>query len=115
MGFLFGAPDHSNKGALVASVNYGRALILMSKQLFVRYNLLTPLVCVAAPEHQLAEEVSGHSIHPIKLTFVSAEWAGVGVLLKPVSFTIPAQWLFTNDALNRIFQNIITDTADELS
>jgi len=87
----------------------------MSKKLFVWHHLLAPLVTVTAPEHQLAEKVSGHSIYPIKLTLVSAEWAGVWILLEPMSLAVTTQRFFTNNALDWIFQNVVADTTDEFS
>ena len=62
----------------------------MGKKLLVRHHFLAPLIRVAAPEHQLTEKVSGHSIHPIKLTLISAEWAGVWILLEPVGLAVTA-------------------------
>lgn len=88
MRFLFCTAYHTYKGTLVASVNNCRALVLMCKKLFVWHHLLAPLVTVTAPEHQLAEKVSGHSIYPIKLTLVSAEWTGVWILLEPMGLTV---------------------------
>ena len=52
--FLLCAANHSYEGTLVASVYYGRALVLMGEELFVWHHLLAPLVSVAASEHQLA-------------------------------------------------------------
>ena len=114
MRFLLSATDHSHKSALVASVNYGWALVLVSKKLLVRYHLLASLVSVAASEHEFAEKIPCHSIYPIKLTFVSTEWAGVRVLLKPVGFAVTTQGLFTNNTFDWVLQNIIADTTDEL-
>ena len=87
----------------------------MGKKFFVWHHLLATLVTVTAPEHQLAEKVSGHSIYPIKLTLVSAEWTGVWILLEPVSLAVPAKRFFTNNTLNWIFQNVVADTTDKFS
>jgi len=87
----------------------------MSKKLFVWHHLLAPLVTVTAPKHQLAEKVSGHSIYPIKLTLVSAEWAGVWILLEPMGLAVTTQRFFTNNTLDWIFQNVVADTTDEFS
>lgn len=69
---------------------------------------------MAAFEHDFAKEVPCHSIHPIKLTFISAKWTSIWILLEPVSFAIAAERFFTNDAFDRIFEHIIADTADQL-
>ena len=64
---------------------------------------MTALVVVTAFEHDFAKEVSGHSIHTVKLTFISAKWASIWVLLEPVSFAIAAERFFTDNALDWIF------------
>jgi hypothetical protein len=69
---------------------------------------------VAAFKHDFAKEVPGHSIDPVKLTLVSAEWTGVRILLEPVSFAIAAERFFTNDAFNWIFEYVVADTANQL-
>jgi len=43
---------------------------------------------MAASKLKFAEEIPGHPIDPIKLTFVPAVGASIWILLKPVSFTI---------------------------
>jgi hypothetical protein len=103
MSFLFRAAYHSDECALVAPVNDCRALILMRKQLFVGQNFLAALFCVAAFEHDLAQEVPGHSIYTIKLTLIPAKWTSIWILLEPVSFAITAEGFFTNDAFDWIF------------
>lgn len=90
MRFLFRAANDANKCTLIAPVDYGWALVLMSKQLLVWDNLLTALVSMAALELDFAQEVPSHPVDPIELTLVSTKRTGVRVLLKPVSLAISA-------------------------
>ena len=86
----------------------------MVEQLFVWHHLLAPLVCMAALEHDFAQKISSHPINSIKLTFISAKWASVGILLEPVSFTVTAEGLLAHDALDWIFQDVVANPTYKL-
>ena len=88
MKFLIVAVKNPNKRALLASEYNRRALILMLKKFFIRKDIRTPLVSVAASENQFTKKVSCHSINPIELTFVSAVWTSVRILHKPICFAV---------------------------
>ena len=90
MRFLFCASNDPDERALIASVNDCGALILMRKQFFIGDYLCAALVRMTAFKHNFTEQVPCHSIDPIELTFISTEWTGVGVLLKPMSLAIAA-------------------------
>lgn len=61
------------------------------------------------------EKVPCHPIDPIELTFVSAEWARIRILLKPLRLAISTQRLLARLALDRILQYVVADSAKELS
>ena len=115
MSFLFRAANHSYEGALIAPVDDCRALVLMGKELLIRQNLLATFIRMAALKLYLAKQISCHSIHSVKLTFVSAKWACVWVSLEPLGLTIAAERLFANNAFDWIFEHIVANSTNELS
>ena len=65
-------------------------------------------------ELDFAKKIPRHPIDPIELTFVSAEWARIRILLEPMRLAITTQRLLARLALYGILQNIIADSAEEL-
>ena len=86
----------------------------MRKQFFIGDNLCAALVRMTAFKHNFTEQIPCHSIDPVELTFISTEWAGVGVLLEPMSLAIAAKRFLTCFALNRVFKNVVANSTDEL-
>ena len=86
----------------------------MSENLFIGVHFLTALVLVAASKLNLMEKISGHPVHSIKLRLFPAEGACVRVLLEPVELAVTAQRLLAVFALYRVFQNVVTDGANQL-
>ena len=111
---LVGAPDDADELAVLAPEYNCGTLVLVLKQLFIRHDFLASFVLVAAAKHELAQEISRHAVHPIKLALIPAVRARIGVLHEPVRFTVTAQGFFTILAFDWVFENIIANAADEL-
>ena len=112
--FLILTADHADELAVWAPEDYRRALVLVREQFLVRKDLLTAFVGVAAPELDLAEEVSRHSIHSIKLTFISTIRARIWILHKPVRLAVTAEWFLAGFAFDWILEYIVANATDEL-
>ena len=67
---------------------------------------------MTAAKLNFAKEIPGHSVNSIELTLVAAEWACVWILLEPVSLAVSTQWLFANNAFDRIFQDIVANSTN---
>lgn len=70
---------------------------------------------MATLELDFTKKIPGHSVYSIKLTFISAKWTGIRILLKPVIFTIAAKRFFTSLAFNWIFKDVITNSTNKFS
>ena len=114
MRLLLGASNDAHVGALAAPVNNCGTLVLMREQFLIRHNFLTAFVVVAAAELNLAEKVPGHPIDPVELRLIPTKWTSVWILLEPVCLAVATKWLLANNTLDRIFQDIVANSADEL-
>ena len=65
-------------------------------------------------EHNLAQQIPGHPIHPVELTFVTTKRTGVWILLEPMGLALAAQRFLAGFAFNWIFENIIANTTNQL-
>ena len=113
MSFLLLRAKDSHERALLAFEQDCGTLILMRKQLFITHDFSAALVFVAASELNFTKEISGHSVYPVELTFLSAKGAGVWILLKPRILTIPTQRLLASFAFDGVFEDVVADAADQ--
>ena len=111
--FLILTADHADELAVWAPEDYCRALVLVREQFLVRNDLLTAFVGVAAPELDLAEEVSRHSVYSIKLTFIATIRTCVWILHKPVRLAVTTEWFLAGFAFDWILEYIVADATDE--
>ena len=113
MGFLFDTANDSYERARVAPENNRRALILMGEQFFIREDIGAPFVEMAAPKHDLAEQVSCHPVYPIKLGLIPTKWTCVWVLLEPMRLAITTKRFFTSFAFDGVLKHVVANSTNE--
>lgn len=99
---------------MIASKNDSWALVLMLKKFFIWEDFGAPFIMMTTFEHNFAQKIPGHPVHPVELTFVSAKRTGIRILLEPMGLALAAQRFLAGFAFNWVFENVIANTANQL-